>query len=330
MDPSVICGMFIAILVVGGIFVSIFLHFIPVHLWVTALASGVNVGLGHLIGMRLKGVPPNQIILPLIMSSQAGVYIPISELEAHYLAGGRVTNVVNALIAANKAGIALTLDKAKTIDLAGRDVLEAVKMSVNPKVIQTPQIEAVSQDGIQVIAKCLVTVRANIDKLVGGAGEETVLARVGEGIVTAIGSSETHKEVLEKPDIITEAVQAKGLDAGTAFEILSIDIADVDVGRNIGAQLQIDRANADKKIAQANSEKKRAMAIAKQQEARARVQEARAKVVESEAEVPKALYDALAEGKFTVMDYYNMENLIADTRMREAIASVGQTEKKAS
>ena len=322
-----ICGIVVAVLVVGGLLVSVFLHFIPVHLWITALASGVNVGLGHLVSMRLKNVPPSKIIIPLIMSSQSGVYIPISELEDHYLAGGRVSNVVQALIAANKAGIPLAIDRARTIDLAGRDVLEAVKMSVNPKVIATNQIEAVAQDGIQVKANCLITVRANIDKLVGGAGEETVLARVGEGIVSSIGSSNSHKEVLEKPDIITEAVYAKGLDAGTAFEILSIDIADVDVGRNIGAQLQIDRANADKQIAQANAEKRRAKATATLQEMKAQVEEARSKVVEAKAEVPKALSEALAEGKFSVLDYYEMENIIADTKMREAIANFGNTKK---
>ncbi len=325
MDPwSNMCGIFFAIVFLGAIGLAVFLNFVPVHLYITAWAAGVDVGLSHLVGMRFRNVPADKIIFPLIMASQAGIYMPIRELEDHFLAGGRVNNVVNAVIAANKAGIPLTLDKARTIDLAGRDVLEAVKMSVNPKVIKTPFIEAVAQDGIQLKATCRITVRANIEKLVGGAGEETVLARVGEGIVTAIGSSHSHKEVLANPEIISEAVQSKGLDAGTAFEILSIDIADVDVGRNIGAQLSLDRANADKQIAQAKAEQRRAMAVAKSQEMKALVVQARAKQVEAETEVPKALADALNTGRFSVMDYYEMQNIIADTKMRETIAGLSQ------
>jgi len=325
-----LCGVF-----GGGVFfiaiaLCFFLHFIPVHLYITAWAAGVHVSLGHLVQMRFRKVPPERIINPLIMSSQAGIYLSIYELEDHYLAGGNVDNVVSAVIAANKAGINLSLDKARTIDLAGRDVLDAVKMSVNPKIMKTALIEAMAQDGIQVKAICQVTVRANIDKLIGGAGEETVLARVGEGIVTAIGSAGSHKEVLENPEIISEAVQSKGLDAGTAFEILSIDIADVDVGKNIGAQLQLDRANADKQIAQALAEKRRSQAIARSQEMKALVEEAKSKLIEAQAEVPKALAQALAEGKFSVLDYYDMQNIIADTKMREAIAVYGQGRQASS
>ncbi len=315
---------FLLVLLVG---LQIFFYFIPVPLWLNAWAAGVPVELGYLIGMRFRKVSPQDIILPLIMASQAGLKLTPKELENHYLSGGHVVNVVSALIAADKARIPLDFQKAKAIDLAGRDVLEAVKMSVNPKVIQTQKIEAVAQDGIQVIATCLVTVRANIDKLVGGAGEETVLARVGEGVVTAIGKSENFREVLKNPDDLTQAVLDRGLDAGTAFEILSVDIADIDVGANIGARLQVDQANADKQIAQAKAEQRRAEAIARQHEMRAAVEESRAKVVQAEAEVPEALAEALEAGRFSVFDYYKMENVIADTRMREAIARSGDPDR---
>ncbi|MDK2855817.1 MAG: hypothetical protein PWQ86_1030 [Bacillota bacterium] len=294
--------------------------FIPVGLWISALAAGVKVGIISLIGMRLRRVPPSRIVHPLIKATKAGIDLSSNQLEAHYLAGGNVDRVVDALIAAHRAGIPLSFERAAAIDLAGRDVLEAVQMSVNPKVIETPVVAAVAKDGIELKAKARVTVRANIERLVGGAGEATVIARVGEGIVATIGSAESHKEVLERPDRISQTVLAKGLDAGTAFEILSIDVADVDVGRNIGAQLQTDQAEADKRIAQAKAEERRAMAIAREQEMRAMVQEMRARVVEAEAEIPKAMAQALREGKLGVMDYYNMKNISADTDMREAIS----------
>ena len=268
----------------------------------------------------MRRVVPAKIVNPLIKSTKAGIQLPINKLEAHYLAGGNVDRVVNALIAAQRADIPLEFERAAAIDLAGRDVLEAVQMTVNPKVIETPVVAAVAKDGIEVKAKAKVTVRANIDRLVGGAGEQTVIARVGEGVVTTIGSAETHKEVLENPDRISQNVLSKGLESGTAFEILSIDIADVDVGRNIGAQLQTDQAEADKRIAQAKAEERRAMAVAREQEMIAAVQEMRAKVVEAESEVPKAMAAALREGKLGVMDYYNMKNVIADTQMRNSIA----------
>ncbi len=299
----------------------ILFRFVPMGLWISALAANVHVGIFTLIGMRLRRVVPARIVNPLIKSVKAGIKIPINKLEAHYLAGGNVDRVVNSLIAAQRANIPLEFERACAIDLAGRDVLEAVQMSVNPKVIETPVVAAIAKDGIELRAKAKVTVRANIDRLVGGAGEQTVIARVGEGVVTTIGSAENHKSVLENPDLISKTVLSKGLEAGTAFEILSIDIADIDVGRNVGAQLQTDQAEADKKIAQAKAEERRAMAIAGEQEMKAKTQEMRAKVVEAEAEVPMAMAQALREGKLGVMDYYNLQNVISDTRMREAIAS---------
>lgn len=312
------------LIIVAIIVLAIILTFVPLGLWISALAAGVRIGIFNLIGMRLRRVIPSRIINPLIKATKAGLDLSVDKLEAHYLAGGNVDRVVNALIAAQRANIPLEFERAAAIDLAGRDVLQAVQMSVNPKVIETPKVSAVAKDGIEVIVKARVTVRANIDRLVGGAGEETILARVGEGIVTTVGSSESHKEVLENPDRISQTVLNKSLHAGTAFEILSIDIADVDVGRNIGAQLQIDQAEADKRIAQAKAEERRAMAVAKEQEMRAAVQEMRAKVVEAEAEIPKAIAAALREGKLGVMDYYNMKNIIADTQMRDSIARMGR------
>ena len=303
------------------IVVILFFQFVPVALWISALAAGVRVGIWTLIGMRLRRVVPSRIVIPLIKAVKAGINIPINKLEAHYLAGGNVDRVVNSLIAAQRANIPLEFERSAAIDLAGRDVLEAVQMSVNPKVIETPIVAAIAKDGIELKAKAKVTVRANIDRLVGGAGEQTIIARVGEGVVTTIGSAENHKSVLENPDLISKTVLSKGLEAGTAFEILSIDIADIDVGRNIGAQLQADQAEADKKIAQAKAEERRAMAVAGEQEMKAKTQEMRAKVVEAEAEVPMAMAQALREGKLGVMDYYNLQNVISDTRMREAIAA---------
>ncbi|GAB4268714.1 hypothetical protein Tfer_3128 [Thermincola ferriacetica] len=307
---------------VGLIALAIILSFIPVGLWISALAAGVKIGIITLIGMRLRRVPPAKIVNPLIKAVKAGLNVTVNQLEAHYLAGGNVDRVVDALIAAERANIPLAFERAAAIDLAGRNVLEAVQMSVNPKVIETPLISAVAKDGIEVKAIARVTVRANIDRLVGGAGEETIIARVGEGVVTTVGSADNHKAVLENPDLISQTVLGKGLDAGTAFEILSIDIADVDVGRNIGAQLQTDQAEADKRIAQAKAEERRAMAVAKEQEMKAAVQEMRAKVVEAEAMVPRALAEALREGKLGVMDYYNLQNLLADTQMRDAIGKM--------
>lgn len=314
------------LLMIAIIFVvlAVILSFVPLGLWISALAAGVKIGIFNLVGMRLRRVPPTKIVNPLIKAVKAGIDVGVDKLEAHYLAGGNVDRVINALIAAQRAEIPLSFERAAAIDLAGRNVLEAVQMSVNPKVIETPVIAAVAKDGIEVKAKARVTVRANIDRLVGGAGEETIIARVGEGIVTTVGSAESHKAVLENPDSISQTVLNKGLDAGTAFEILSIDIADVDVGRNIGAHLQTDQAEADKRIAQARAEERRAMAVAKEQEMKAMVQEMRAKVVESEAEVPKAMAEALRQGKLGVMDYYNMKNVMADTQMRDSISKIGQ------
>ncbi len=306
--------------------VAIIFTFIPVGLWISALAAGVRIGIITLIGMRLRRVPPAKIVNPLIKADKAGLKLAVDQLEAHYLAGGNVDRVVNALIAAERAGIALPFERAAAIDLAGRNVLEAVQMSVNPKVIETPEVAAMAKNGIQVKAIAKVTVRANIERLVGGAGEATIIARVGEGIVSTIGSSESHKDVLENPDNISKNVLTKGLDAGTAFEILSIDIADVDVGKNIGAELQTDQAEADKRIAQAKAEERRAMAVAKEQEMKAAVQEMRAKVVEAEAEVPVAMAFALREGKLGVMDYYNLKNVIADTEMRDSLSKIGADE----
>jgi uncharacterized protein YqfA (UPF0365 family) len=293
---------------------------VPVRLWIEAFASGVRVGLGSLVGMRLRKVNPAGIIRPLIAATKAGISLDVNELEAHYLAGGDVARVGNALISADKANIALGFEQAAAIDLAGRDVLEAVQVSVNPKVIQTPRVAAMAKDGIQLIAVARVTIRANINRLVGGAGEETILARVGEGIVSTIGSADSHKAVLENPDAISKTVLAKGLDSGTAFEILSIDIADVDVGKNIGAELQIDQAEADKQIAQAKAEERRALAVAHEQENRARVEEMRAEVVKAEAEVPLAMAEAFRAGSLGVMDYMKYRNVESDTRMRDSIA----------
>ena len=307
----------IPILLIG---IMVFLYVVPLGLWVSALAAGVNVGIFTLVGMRLRRVNPSQIVMPLIKANKAGLEVNVNQLEAHYLAGGDVDRVVDALIAAERASIPLTFERSAAIDLAGRVVLEAVQMSVNPKVIETPIISAVAKNGIELKVRARVTVRANIDRLVGGAGEATIIARVGEGIVTTVGSSEEHTDVLENPDHISRTVLGKGLDAGTAFEILSIDIADVDVGRNIGAQLQTDQAEADKKIAQARAEERRAMAVATEQEMRAKTQDMQAKVVEAQAEVPKALAEAFRNGNLGVMDYYNMNNIIADTKMRENLA----------
>ncbi len=314
------------------IFIGIFLSFL--NIWVRALASNAHVTLGNLIGMKLRRIRPAVIVDARISAIKAGLEIPTNFLEAHFLAGGNVINVVRALIAADKANIPLDFKQAAAIDLAGRDVLEAVKTSVNPRVIDAPDpekgrptVDAVAKDGIQLKAKARVTVRANIERLVGGATEETIIARVGEGIVTTIGSAETHKKVLENPDMISKRVLEKGLDAGTAFEILSIDIADVDVGENIGARLQADQAEADKRVAQAKAEERRAMAVAREQEMKARVQEMRAKVVEAEAEVPKAMAYAFREGKLGVFDYYNMLNIQADTGMRQSISGK-ETPKK--
>jgi uncharacterized protein YqfA (UPF0365 family) len=293
---------------------------VPIRLWVEAFASGVRVGLGSLVGMRLRKVSPAGIIRPLIAATKAGLSLDVNELEAHFLAGGDVARVGNALISADKANIELGFEQAAAIDLAGRDVFEAVQVSVNPKVIQTPKVAAMAKDGIQLIAIARVTVRANINRLVGGAGEETILARVGEGIVSTIGSADSHKAVLENPDKISKTVLAKGLDSGTAFEILSIDIADVDVGKNIGAELQIDQAEADKQIAQAKAEERRALAVATEQENRARVEQMRAEVVKAEAEVPLAIAEAFRGGRLGVMDYMQFRNVEADTRMRDAIA----------
>ena len=304
-----------------------FFTFIPVGLWVTAFFSGVRIKLSNLVGMRLRRVVPSRIVNPLIKATKAGLDLDISELEAHYLAGGNINTLVDALIAAQRANIPLVFERAAAIDLAGRNVLEAVQVSVNPKVIETPNISAVAQDGIEVIVKARVTVRANIDRLVGGAGEETIIARVGEGIVTTVGSSSSYKGVLENPDNISKVVLDKGLDSGTAFEILSIDIADVDVARNIGAKLQADQAAADKKIAEAKASERRAMALAREQEMKAQVVEMKAKVVEAESQVPLALAEALKSGNLGVMDYYNMKNVMADTDMRESIAKVDEKAK---
>ncbi len=317
---SIPVWLLIVIIAAAFLFLWLFFTFVPVALWISALAANVKVGILTLVGMRLRRVVPARIVNPLIKAVKAGLDISINKLEAHYLAGGNVDRVVNSLIAAQRANIALEFERAAAIDLAGRDVLEAVQMSVNPKVIETPIVAAIAKDGIELKAKAKVTVRANIDRLVGGAGEQTVIARVGEGVVTTIGSATTHKEVLENPDRISKTVLSKGLEAGTAFEILSIDIADIDVGRNVGAQLQTDQAEADKRIAQAKAEERRAMAVAMEQEMKAHVQEMRAKVVEAEAEVPKAMASALREGKLGVMDYYNMQNVISDTNMRNSIA----------
>ncbi len=332
MEGSAI-GIYIVIIVGSIIGLWIIFYFIPVGLWFSALISGVRISLLQLILMRWRKVPPNIIVRAMIEAHKAGLgEIKRDELEAHYLAGGHVEKVVHALVSAAKANIELSFQMATAIDLAGRDVLEAVQMSVNPKVIDTPPVAAVAKDGIQLIAKARVTVRASIKQLVGGAGEETVLARVGEGIVSSIGSADSHKAVLENPDSISKVVLEKGLDAGTAFEILSIDIADVDIGKNIGAQLQMDQAEADKNIAQAKAEERRAMAVAVEQEMLAKAQEARAKVIEAEVEIPLAMADSFRKGKLGIMDYYKFQNIQSDTDMRESISKstggAGDTKKK--
>lgn len=314
-------GIVISILIILLLLVSL-LRFIPVGLWITAMFSGVKISILTLVGMNIRRVRPTNIVNPMIKATKAGLNLTIDKLEAHFLAGGDVNMVVNALIAAQRANIMLEFEQAAAIDLAGRDVLEAVKVSVNPKVIETPIISAVAKDGIEVKVKAKVTVRANIERLVGGAGEETILARVGEGVVTTVGSAVKHKDVLENPDMISKVVLSKGLDSGTAFEILSIDIADIDIGRNTGAQLQTDQAEADKKIAQAKAEERRAMAIAQEQEMKALVVEMQSKLVEAESKIPQAIANAFESGKLGVMDYYNMKNIMADTKMRESISTV--------
>ena len=309
-----------ALLFAGFLAIMILLWAVPVRLWIEAISSRASVGLGSLIGMRLRKVSPPAVVRPLIASTKAGLPLDVSHLEAHYLAGGNVDRVVRALISADKATIDLPFQQAAAIDLAGRDVFEAVQVSVNPKVVQTPRVAAMAKDGIQLIAIARVTVRANINRLVGGAGEETILARVGEGIVSTIGSADTHKKVLENPDAISKTVLQKGLDSGTAFEILSIDIADVDVGKNIGAELQTDQAEADKRIAQARAEERRAMAMAAEQEMKARVEEMRAEVIAAEAKIPLAMADAFRSGNMGIMDYARYRNIESDTHMRRAIA----------
>lgn len=314
----------IFLMIAGLVVVFMFFYYVPLLLWFSALVSGVKMSLLQLVLMRIRKVPPGVIVRAMIEAHKAGLaQIKRDELEAHFLAGGHIENVVHALVSANKANIDLSFQMATAIDLAGRDVFEAVQMSVNPKVIDTPPVAAVAKDGIQLIAKARVTVRANIKQLVGGAGEETILARVGEGIVSSIGSSASHKAVLENPDSISKLVLNKGLDAGTAFEILSIDIADIDIGKNIGAGLQMDQAEADKNIAQAKAEERRAMAVALEQEMKAKAQEARAKVIEAEAEVPKAMAEAFRSGNLGIMDYVKYKNIEADTAMRESIAKPG-------
>ena len=311
------------LLVVVLFALGLFLNLVPLGLWISAIAADVRISIFTLVGMRLRRVTPSKIVLPLIKANKAGISVEVNQLEAHYLAGGNVDKVVDALIAAHRAQIPLPFERSASIDLAGRDVLEAVQMSVNPKVIETPVVSAVAKNGIELKIKARVTVRANIDRLVGGAGEPTIIARVGEGIVTTVGSSESHNDVLANPDDISKTVLGKGLDAGTAFEILSIDIADVDVGRNIGAELQTDQAEADKRIAQAKAEERRAMAVAKEQEMKAYTQEMEAKVVEAEAQVPHAMAEALKSGRLGVMDYYNLNNIKADTDMRDSISRNG-------
>jgi len=321
-------GPILVIVVAIIIFLWLFMYFVPLGLWFSAVFSKVYVPIGQLIAMRIRKVPPQVVINALVASSKAGLKLNRDELEAHYLARGNVPTVVNALISADKANIDLPFNMATAIDLAGRDVLEAVQMSVNPKVIDTPPVTAVAKDGIQLICKARVTVRANIKQLVGGAGEDTVLARVGEGIVSSIGSATSHKEVLENPDSISRVVLEKGLDAGTAFEILSIDIADIDIGKNIGAVLQMDQANADKNIAQAKAEERRAMAVALEQEMKAKAQEARAKVIEAEVQIPLAMAEAFKSGNLGIMDYYKFRNIEADTKMRDSIAKPDKSDKK--
>ena len=321
-------AMYVVIIVGVIILLWLLLYLIPIGLWFQALVSGVRISLLQLIFMRWRKVPPSVIVVAMIEGDKAGIKLNRDDLEAHYLAGGRVAQVVHALVSAAKANIDLPFNMATAIDLAGRDVFEAVQMSVNPKVIDTPPVTAVAKDGIQLIAKARVTVRANIRQLVGGAGEETVLARVGEGIVSSIGSADSHKKVLENPDFISKVVLEKGLDAGTAFEILSIDIADIDIGKNIGAVLQMDQANADKNIAQAKAEERRAMAVAQEQEMKAKAQEARAKVIEAEVKVPLAIADAFKQGNLGIMDYYRYKNIEADTNMRDSLSKPDDKPKK--
>ena len=314
------------VLFMAVMLISVVAWAVPVRLWIEALSAGVRVGIAYLVGMRLRKVSPPAVVRPLIWATKAGIPLSVNDLEAHYLAGGEVSRVVRALISADKANIELGFQQAAAIDLAGRDVFEAVQVSVNPKVINTPKVAAMAKDGIQLIAQARVTVRANINRLVGGAGEDTILARVGEGIVSSIGSAMTHKEVLENPDAISKNVLAKGLDSGTAFEILSIDIADVDVGKNIGADLQTHQADADKRVAQARAEERRAMAVAKEQEMKAMVEEMRASLVKAEAEVPLALAEAFRQGHMGVMDYVRYNNIQSDTSMRQAIAATDESE----
>lgn len=318
----------IIVIVLIFIFISIFLSFVPIGLWVTAFFSGVRIKISELIGMKLRRVKPSRIVRPAIKATKAGLNLEIASLEAHYLAGGNVNTLVDALIAAQRANIPLQFERAAAIDLAGRDVLEAVQVSVNPKVIETPNISAVAQDGIEVIVKAKVTVRANIERLVGGAGEQTIIARVGEGIVTTVGSSQSYKAVLENPDSISRVVLDKGLDSGTAYEILSIDIADVDVARNIGARLQTDQAEADKRISEAKASERRAMALAREQEMKAEVEAMRAKVVEAESQVPIAMAEALKSGNLGVFDYYKMKNINSDTDMRNSISKISDKNPK--
>ena len=318
----------IVVIVLIFIIISIFLSFVPIGLWVTAFFSGVKIKISELIGMKLRRVKPSRIVVPAIKATKAGLNLEISNLEAHYLAGGNVNTLVDALIAAQRANIPLQFERAAAIDLAGRDVLEAVQVSVNPKVIETPNISAVAQDGIEVIVKAKVTVRANIERLVGGAGEQTIIARVGEGIVTTVGSSQSYKAVLENPDSISRVVLDKGLDSGTAYEILSIDIADVDVARNIGARLQTDQAEADKRISEAKASERRAMALAREQEMKAEVEAMRAKVVEAESQVPIAMAEALKSGNLGVFDYYKMKNINSDTDMRNSISKISDKNQK--
>ena len=318
----------IIVIVLIFIFISIFLSFVPIGLWVTAFFSGVRIKISELIGMKLRRVKPSRIVRPAIKATKAGLDLEIASLEAHYLAGGNVNTLVDALIAAQRANIPLQFERAAAIDLAGRDVLEAVQVSVNPKVIETPNISAVAQDGIEVIVKAKVTVRANIERLVGGAGEQTIIARVGEGIVTTVGSSQSYKAVLENPDSISRVVLDKGLDSGTAYEILSIDIADVDVARNIGARLQTDQAEADKRISEAKASERRAMALAREQEMKAEVEAMRAKVVEAESQVPIAMAEALKSGNLGVFDYYKMKNINSDTDMRNSISKISDKNHK--
>jgi uncharacterized protein YqfA (UPF0365 family) len=328
MDSVVLTLGIIILLVI--ILVAVFLRYVPLGLWIRALSSGVKIKISTLIGMRLRRISPHRLVDALIMVRKAGLNITVDQLEKHFLAGGNIERVAKAMISAQQANIDMTFEEACAVDLAGRDVLQAVQMSVTPKVIETPPIAAVAKDGIELRVKARVTVRTDVTRLVGGAGEETIIARVGEGIVTTIGSSETHKAVLENPDLISQNVLNKGLDSGTAFRILSIDIADVGVGRNIGAQLQMDQAEADRRIAQAKAEERRAIAVAREQEMIAAVQEMRSRVVEAEAQVPLAMAEALREGKLGVMDYYQMKNVIADTSMREGIASAAKPQQETS